>query len=231
MKTILSDTFSVQDFLSTESRPFAASALLACLTLVSFATFVPKALASPAVGFDLSQARALGNACTEGQNVTFKAAENQLSLVFQGRLLSLPQGATRADVASCRAAIPMTVPRGYYISQLKTEARAHIIKSSAAMLSLMVTSSFFGVAALEHEVSYPAGQSVNDEVVISRTWEFSRASEAAAELCGPLRAGEGLLRLGLTGSATLTSTSQQAGITLSGDARGLDLWLSLAPCG
>lgn len=211
------------------SVPFSAALIL--LTGAAFLPGMQAARASESIIVDAGAAAHAGDLCDTG--VSIASAGNQLKIrLSSAKTVLLPSEGDLTGRSSCAIRIPVTIPKGYYLSKVTTRAQATVVKPQGNTASVVLRTALFGYEGLTVDSELDESSSINGLVNIYKAFAGSAplSTEWKQKLCASNRLAKGLLAINLADVIQRTDSSELVSVDFSGSNRGIDLWTELKAC-
>ena len=177
------------------------------------------------VDFDLSRAVAAGNACKLNDTAFLNQNGSGLEIRLSDFYVSLADnlGLGRSRLASCRVVVPVTIPRGYYVAEIRHSGSYFIHKSAQTQGSFAVRANIVGSEPALLKVDFPAGSSAYRRSPFANVESLSQSGQ-----CNPLGSDQSILSVQFSASA-IGDSSDLFDFELANGGR-TSLSLRLASC-
>ena len=195
-----------------------------------FGPFLCAPSMATAQSFDLSKAVVAGSFCPLGTS-QLKIDGNKLIVEFSNSTLSILAGEPAlTGLAACKVVLPLSVPRGQFISRVTHRVRANVSKSANVEAKIAVATGYNTTAPVLGEGTFPAGTSHSGDFLLYKTYETALLPAWISDMCSAGRVADGVLSTTLAASAVRANLSESVEFDLNGREHGLEIWIELAKC-
>ena len=195
---------------------------------ISLLTVSP-ALAAGA-DFDLSKAVVAGSLCPVDTG-KLKVEDDKLIASFTQSRLALKAGEPALTaLAACKVVLPLSVPKGQFISRITHRVLADIDKGENSEAKLIVATGYNTIAPVQGEGTFPSGTARSGPYLLYKSIDTSAIPEWVSDMCSPSRVADGILSTTLAVSAVRQNSGQGVSFDLNGAENGLEIWIQFEAC-
>ena len=183
-----------------------------------------------AQSFDLAKAVVAGSLCPVGTG-KITADEKKLLVVFSSSDLVLLAGEPAlTGLAACKVVLPLSVPRGKFISRVTHRVLADVEQSAGVESKIIVATAYNTLAPVQSEGTFPVGTARSGPYLLYKSTDTAALPTWVADMCSASRVADGILSTTLAASAVRTGSGESVNFNLNGAQHGLEIWVELASC-